>query len=208
MFRLLRTLVLLLVALAVVFGVAVWYVQRNGLSARAQPTAVETAVALRLRHLAIPADQRSRKNPLTVTPQVVRDGLEHFADHCAVCHDNTGSGDTTLGRGMYPKPPDLREARTQDLSDGEIFSIIQNGVRFTGMPAFGGPGEEDHSEQDSWKIVAFIRHLPKLTGAELAAMKRLNPKGADEQDEDKPRQKPPAGAERPGHEHRHGRGGS
>jgi hypothetical protein len=73
----------------------------------------------------------------------------------------------------YPKPPDLRLAETQKLSDGELFWTIENGVRFTGMPAFAPP----HGSQDDWKLVLFIRHLPQLTMEERVEMERDNPKG-------------------------------
>jgi mono/diheme cytochrome c family protein len=99
--------------------------------------------------------------------------MEHFADHCAFCHANDGSGNTDIGKGLYPKPPDMKQAATQDLSDGELFYIIQNGVRFTAMPGFATDGSQD---QDSWKLVRFIRHLPMITDEELAQMKEMNPK--------------------------------
>ena len=104
----------------------------------------------------------------------------HFADHCAICHGNDGNGDTMIGRGLYPKPPDLREPETQKLSDGELFWVIENGVRFTGMPAFSSPGMQD----ESWKLVHFIRHLPQLTEEERMEMEENNPKSpADRQEE-------------------------
>jgi hypothetical protein len=90
-----------------------------------------------------------------------------------------------LGHGLYPKPPDLRADQTQKLSDGDIFLIIQNGVRLTGMPAFGGAGSEhDHDVEDSWKLVRFIRHLPALTPAEKLEMEKYNPKGPDDREEE------------------------
>ena len=46
-------------------------------------------------------------------------------------------GETLIGRGLYPKPPDMTAGGTQQLTDGELYTIIENGVRFTGMPAFG-----------------------------------------------------------------------
>ena len=136
-----------------------------------------------------------------------REARLHFADHCAICHGNDGSGDTMLGRGLYPKPPDLRAAETQNLSDGDIFWIIENGVRLTGMPAFGGAGSE-HSDTDStWKLVHFIRHLPALTVQERLEMEKYNPKGPDDRQEEKDEDdflngapaKPPSPS--PGHHH-------
>src|SRR2546429_9187868 len=78
---------------------------------------------------------------LLVSPEDLRDARLHFADHCAVCHANDGGGQTMIGSGLYPKPPDLRLAETQSLTDGELFWIIENGVRFTGMPAVSNGGE-------------------------------------------------------------------
>ena len=85
-----------------------------------------------------------------------------------------------FGESMYPRPPDLAAADTQSMADGEIYYTIQNGVRLSGMPAFGSPGDND---QDSWKLVAFIRHLPRLTEAEEIEMSKLNPKAPEEQQE-------------------------
>lgn len=88
-----------------------------------------------------------------------------------------------MGEGLFPKPPDLRLPATQDLSDGELFWIIENGVRFTGMPAFANGGEHG-GVQDSWKLVHFIRHLPHLTAAERIEMERYNPKGPEDRAEE------------------------
>jgi len=62
----------------------------------------------------------------------------------------------------------MRERETQELSDGELFYIIKNGIRFTGMPGWGG------SAEDNWKLVLFIRHLPQITHKELELMNELN----------------------------------
>jgi mono/diheme cytochrome c family protein len=112
------------------------------------------------------------------TAAVLNEGLAHFADHCAVCHANDGSGDTHIGRGLYPRAPDMRAAPTQGLSDGELFSIIENGIRLTGMPAWGTGTPE--GERASWALVHFIRRLPNLTDEELSRMEPLNPKTAEQ----------------------------
>ncbi|MDQ3068561.1 MAG: cytochrome c [Acidobacteriota bacterium] len=144
-----------------------------GFDARGNPGRFETAVALRLRSMAIPGDARNRTNPEPLTEEDFRNGLAHFADHCSTCHGNDGSGDTDFGRGLYPKPPDMRLARTQDLTDGQLFYIIEHGVPFTGMPGFGT--READGERASWHLVQFIRRLPKLTAEELEHMAELNP---------------------------------
>jgi mono/diheme cytochrome c family protein len=171
----------LALALALVAGAAAavaFTVLRHGLSARREPTALEAAVATRLRRLAIPAGAAARQNPLPASAEVLAEGREHFADHCAICHANDGSGEADIGRNLYPRAPDMRKEATQSLSDGELFYIIENGVRFTGMPAWGSGGHED--EKDSWELVRFLRHLPELTDAELREMEADNPKSRED----------------------------
>ncbi|HKW57619.1 MAG TPA: c-type cytochrome [Candidatus Acidoferrum sp.] len=173
-------ILVVLVAGALVAGFLAASILHNGLSAKATPTALEAMMARNARHLAIPAAARAEKNPVAVSEENLHDARLHFADHCATCHGNDGSGDTMIGRGLYPKPPDLRLEETQKLSDGELFWIIENGVRFTGMPAFSTPG----AEKDSWKLVLFIRHLPRLTAEERLEMERYNPKSPDDREEE------------------------
>ena len=93
-------------------------VLHDGLSAKAAPGRLETFLARNARHLAIPSNARLAQNPILDSPDVQREARLHFADHCAICHANDGSGDTPIGSGLYPKPPDLRLAPTQNLSDG------------------------------------------------------------------------------------------
>jgi mono/diheme cytochrome c family protein len=176
-----RSLIRLIVAILVIIGIGAvaggaMFVA-GGISAKPEPSSLEAAVAPRLRALAIPATAKNAANPVPASAEAVKAGMEHYADHCAICHANDGSGDTEMGRHLYPRVPDMRKPATQDLTDGELFYIIENGVKLTGMPAWGG----EHGGDASWKLVQFIRHLPKLTPAELTDMKRLNPKGPDEQ---------------------------
>lgn len=199
MFRLLRKLivaVLALIGLGAVAGAAMF--AAGGISARQAPGSMETTVLPKLRAAAIPSSAKQVKNPLPASAEVVGEGMEHFADHCAICHGNDGSGDTEIGRSLYPRVPDMRKPATQELSDGELFYIIENGVRLTGMPAWG-----HESPDDNWKLVHFIRHQPKITPAELEKMKALNPKAPDDEPEaGKPKGAAPA--PKPAHTHKHG----
>lgn len=158
-------------------GILLAYLSR-GLSTRDTPLSIEAFVARRLRLLAIPREARETHNPAPLTQEVLAEGRAHFADHCATCHANDGSGKTEMGQNFYPKVPDMRLLETQRLSDGELFYIIQNGVRFTGMPAWG-TGSRDH-EEASWHLVYFIRHLPQMTPEEIEEMRQMNPKSPDE----------------------------
>lgn len=173
--RLLRGLWHALAVLGLVTLVgAIWFA-RQGVSAKPTPGPVETALSRAARHYLIPAAARARTNPSPATDETLRAGLEHWADHCASCHGNDGSGQTALGQGLYPKPPDMRLAATQALSDGELFYIIEEGVKITGMPAWGTGTPE--GEEASWHLVQFIRRLPALSEDELARMEELNPRG-------------------------------
>jgi len=165
------------VALLLLAG-GVLLIGTHGLSAREQPGTLEQWVARQARSLAVPKNARTRENPVPDSPQVQADARAHWADHCAACHANNGSGDVEMGKHMYPPAPDMRQPETQQMTDGELFFIIQNGIRMTGMPAWGSGSQQD--EQDSWKLVRFIRHLPQLTGDEEQEMQALNPKSPDE----------------------------
>src|SRR5690348_17332644 len=136
---------LILLAMLAVLIIAAGYglvLIRRGFSAAAEPSMLEKVMARTARRLATPAGAAEEKNPLPATPENVKAGHELFLARCAGCHGADGGGQTKIGRNLYPKPPDLRIPPTQDLSDGEIHYVIRNGVRLTGMPAWGNPREE------------------------------------------------------------------
>jgi mono/diheme cytochrome c family protein len=184
--------------------VAVWFASQ-GIGAKATPGRIETVVARRMRSAAIPGDARRRANPVPSSAEVLADGMTHFADHCAVCHANDGSGQTEMGQGLYPKAPDMRKDATQQLTDGELFYIIESGVRLTGMPGWGTGTPE--GEAASWRLVHFIRHLPRLTEAEIDRMKAVNPRSAEEWQKEEEARRFLAGDDQPKpsprHEHKH-----
>jgi mono/diheme cytochrome c family protein len=174
--RLMKTLgrifVFLAILIALVAALGMWALFRSGYGARREkPSQMETGVARHARHMMTPSSAVSMKNPYPVTPQRIAEGREHWTDHCAQCHGLDGGGDTDIGRNLYPPVPDMRKADSQDLSDGELFYIIQNGVMFTGMPGWGGK----HNAEETWHLVQFIRHLPQLTSEELKQMQQKAP---------------------------------
>ena len=176
-----KAVLAIILIVVIVMGVMLFVAIRNGLSAREQPTRMEEMIARSVRHLAVPSTARSMRNPVPLSDAVLAEGRAHWADHCANCHANDGSGQTEMGRNLYPKVPDMRASRTQNLTDGELFAIIKNGVRLTGMPAWGDASGRD--DADTWKLVHFIRHLPKITPKELREMEALNPKSPAEMEE-------------------------
>jgi len=127
------------------------------------PGPVETAIARRLVKLSIPRSERNAANPFAGDPAAWRAAADHFAEHCAACHGADGRG-SAIGSHMYPPVPDLASAAVQQFSDGALYAIIQNGVRWTGMPAFRSTDEP----AEMWKLVSFVRHVPALNAADLA----------------------------------------
>ncbi len=195
--------ILLIIVVVIVLGVVVigWQMMQRGFSARLSPNRIESFIAPRLRNLAIPSKARDAKNTIPDSADALTEAMAHFADHCAVCHDADGSGETHIGKGLFPKPPDLRENRTQDLTDGEIYYIIENGVRYTGMPAFG-QGNDNGQDEDTWKLVRLIRRFPTLTPEQMQQIDQMTPKSPMELQQEQDIQNFLQGGEAPAsHEH-------
>jgi mono/diheme cytochrome c family protein len=183
-----RTRFWLLIAILIAIAAAAYSANmvRRGFSTREAPSAVEAVLARTMREMSMPASVKNLANPWQGTPDVIAAGRAHFADHCATCHANDGSGNTEIGKNLYPPAPDMRLAATQKLTDGELYAIIRNGVRMSGMPAWGNPNLK--RDDDSWHLVAFIRHLPQVTKEEIDEMQRLNPKTEADRAEEKQEQ--------------------
>lgn len=154
----------------------------QGFSAREKPSRLEEFLARQARKIATPANARELKNPSPLTPESLKDTYEHWNEHCALCHGSNGDGDSDIGKNLYPKTPDMKSSEVQAMSDGELFYIITNGVRFTGMPAWG----DEHSAEETWQLVSFIRKLPTLTPAELELLKKSGEPKPAAVDETKP----------------------
>jgi mono/diheme cytochrome c family protein len=137
----------------------------QGCTAENHPSQAETAVANAAKDVTIPLEAGKMKNPLPETDEVVSQGQEVFLASCAQCHGADGRADTTLGRNMAPPAMDLSSAHVQHCSDAELFWIIQNGVRLTGMPSW----KSSISENDTWKLASFIHHIPRLATASASA---------------------------------------
>ena len=160
-----RVLVACAVAMAIAAGVVVYAIAGSGaFAADRAPGPIETAVARRLVRLSIPRAARRTANPFAQDAAAWRGAADHFAEHCASCHGTDGRGRSAIGALMYPPVPDLASREIQQFSDGALFAIVRNGVRWTGMPAFGSLDGDD----EIWKLVSFIRHVPSLTAADLA----------------------------------------
>lgn len=179
---LLRVAMWLAIVMALVAAAGMLVLQGRGVGARQQPSWLEARAALFMRGWLIPSIYKGLHNPVANSEENFLAAREHYADHCASCHANDGSGQTDMGRNLYPKAPDMRLPRTQELSDGELFYLIENGVMLTGMPGWSTATPE--GEKSSWQLVHFIRRLSSLTPEDLREMERLNPRSRAEIEEE------------------------
>ena len=154
-------LVFAVLVIAVILGFGLMI--RRGFRATTEPSYAEKLVARKIRNFAIPSHSRHEQNPLQASAENLRQGRELFLAHCANCHGVDQTGLTAMGTRLYPRVPNLRSPQTQNLTDGEIHYIIQNGVQLTGMPAWGSPNLEP---DDIWRLVIFLRNIRPLTPPE------------------------------------------
>src|ERR1700723_2873510 len=173
----LRLLLVMLAILICAAGAGLVWITSTGMSARATPGPVETYLGRSVRNMSIPKSARAMQNPMRTSPEALLEGGRHFADHCASCHGNDGRGATEMGRKLYPPAPDMTLPPTHNLTAGGLYYIIENGVRFTGMPAWGKGGTND---DDTWRLVLFVRDLPRMTREDLLDMEGYNPRSPAE----------------------------
>ena len=178
-----RRLVAALVAIVIVVIAVLAFARGRGLTAARESWPGEAWVARAAWRWLVPRDARGALNPVPGDAETLRAAREHWADHCATCHGNDGSGDTALGRRTFPPAPDMRLRRTQDLTDGELFYAIERGVPWTAMPAWGTGTPE--GVRDSWALVRFVRRLPAMTPEEIRDMERFNPRSPAAEQRDK-----------------------
>ena len=136
-----------------------------GCKADKPPSPAETGLANAAKDVITPLEAGQMTNPLPETDEVVSQGQEVFLGSCAQCHGADARGDTNVGRNMNPPAMDLSSAHVQHWSDAELFWIIQNGVRLTGMPSW----KSSISADDTWKLARFIHNLPRLDAASASA---------------------------------------
>jgi predicted CXXCH cytochrome family protein len=143
----------------------------RGLRANSQPSVLEASVAHSVRNFAIPSKEHRQASPFVQDDLSIQQGREIFQQRCASCHGVDARGTTEVGMAVYPRVPDLRGPASQKLTDGDLHYIIQNGIQFTGMPAM--PPLRAESANDSWKLVAYLRHLRSPSSQETAAQQQI-----------------------------------
>ncbi|MDP9339215.1 MAG: c-type cytochrome [Acidobacteriota bacterium] len=121
-----------------------------------KPGAMETKMATEVKHK-MTVGGKNIANPVSATAESIADGQEHFGHHCAICHglDGQATG-VPFAEKMSPPVPSLNSTDVQEYKDGQLKWIIENGINPSGMPSWKGI----LSNEEMWKIVNFMRHLP------------------------------------------------
>lgn len=119
------------------------------------------------------------KNPYAGDPNAIAAGMDHYRENCLGCHGAQGVPMTDLAKGLNPPAPSLGREQN-DTPDGELFWVTKHGIRLTSMPAFGWT----HTDEEIWKIVAFIRHLPELSAEEKEFLREGSSVGEGSLDRD------------------------
>ena len=150
----------------------------QGCAAGKPPSQQETGLANAAKDVTIPLQAGKMKNPLPETDEVLSQGQEVFLGSCAQCHGPDARGDTNIGRNMDPPAMDLSSPHVQHWSDAELFWIIQNGVRLTGMPSW----KSSISDNDTWKLARVIHNLPRLAASASPTVTSQGQAGISTQD--------------------------
>jgi mono/diheme cytochrome c family protein len=180
----------------VVFGIllvaagaaAILYTGSFNTSAEKPPGRMEKQIATFALNKSVARRAPNRKNPLPATPENLRGGLAHFRENCVICHGAPGVDPGEIGQGLNPGAPDLTLPRVQARTDGQLYWLVDEGIKMTGMPAFG----PTHDENEIWKIVAFLRHLPEITPEETAQLKGRTEEREHHHEEEPPKPEPTA----------------
>jgi mono/diheme cytochrome c family protein len=143
----------------------------QGCTAGKAPSRGESSLANAAKDVTIPLEAGKMKNPLPETAEVISQGQEVFLGSCAQCHGADARGDTNIGRNMNPPAMDLTSVHVQHWSDAELFWIIQNGVRLTGMPSW----KSSISDNDTWKLTRFIHNLSHVNAVSASTTANSQP---------------------------------
>jgi mono/diheme cytochrome c family protein len=155
-----RWILVVLIALALGVVVVIVGLTQIKLDALQEPGHVETYLATLVKHLLV---RRSSREGIPAAPRNLQASIEEgdklYATDCSMCHGSDGRTPTDSGRWMYPRAEDLTSPEVQQYRDRELFWIVKNGIRLSGMPAFGRVESDEHI----WNLVHYLRTLPRNT---------------------------------------------
>lgn len=146
-------------------------------AATVPPGRLEKQIAAYALDRSVSKRAREVKNPFPASPEVLREGMEEYREYCVVCHGAPGVDTGAIGVGLNPPAPDLTITKVQARTDGQLHWLTSQGIRMTGMPAFG----PTHSDEEIWKIVTFLRRLESLTPEEERFLKERSEEHSKEE---------------------------
>src|SRR5438477_6250342 len=123
----------------------------------AQPARWENRIARRALHAAVRRDAANLRSQITITDETLLAGMKIYRTNCAGCHGDFGQPSAWGTGGFYPRVPQFPNS-PPTLRTEEMFLIVRNGVRYTGMGAW----KDLMSEDDTWKVVSFLSRLQSL----------------------------------------------
>jgi len=160
------------ITLATLVGLTVVYAGLFNVSASWKDPALVRWVLATTRENAVKSRAASIKVPPMKGAQQVEEGFRSFREMCASCHTPPGASASPTAQGLNPEPPDLAK-RAEQMSSAELFWVIKNGIRMTGMPAWG----PSHKDTELWSIVAFVKTLPNMSSDDYQALDQQTPEG-------------------------------
>ena len=161
-----------LITLATLAGLTVVYAGLFNVSASWEDPAPLRWVMETTRENAVKSRATAINAPSLEGAQQIQEGFRSFRDMCAICHTPPGASPSPTALGLNPEPPDLA-LRAEETSAEELFWVIKNGIRMTGMPAWGWT----HEDEELWSIVAFLKTLPDMSIDDYQVLDQKTPKG-------------------------------
>ena len=152
------TLIVAIIVVLIMIAVAYGVITVN-ISALPEPGPLETRMAMKAKDWYI-SRAASGTPPETPTNDAssVSAGGTLFSMGCASCHGKDGRSPTNIGKSMYPRVLDLGAPEVQRMTDHELFWIIKNGIRLSGMPGFA----KILSDEQIWQATYYVRNLGEL----------------------------------------------
>jgi len=175
--KVLLTLIVIVCFLVVFIAVFVWSGVYN-VSARVPHWSITAWLLEEVREQSISTHSRQIPILSSKNPERINIGFRNYHAMCRICHGAPGYRESEIAFGLYPKPPELTSKDVQGESDAELYWIIENGIKMTGMPAFG----PTHSKDELWGIVVSVRHISNLNPKQYQTM--VKEAGFKEEEED------------------------
>lgn len=166
--KLLASLLLLIIAV-----VAFVYSGIFNVSAQWEDPAVLRWLLVSTREASVEARAKNIIAPATGGEKQIENGFRSYREMCAICHTPPGGKDSPIKLGLNPSPPDLTKEADHKMTDAQLFWVIKNGVRMTGMPAWG----VTHDDAEIWDIVAFVKALPEMDAVEYQRLNKQTIRG-------------------------------